>query len=439
MATARAKDIELPTQAPVAAAPGSTDPAALPTADPFVPETPVAEILADGGPLPTAAPATDSGWGTDVLLAVLMLLLVLLALAAARILRLTEALRTVHEDELAALGEAREMRRRLGAADARLTEETQARERAFERRAAEMTRERDELQRTNRLLQGMVRCDTVTGLANGPYLARQLAKELRRAMRSRRPLSLLVCDIDGFGAYNRTHGHERGDELLQRIGGLLGAQFKRGGDLAARLDGDRFAVIMPETARADVEQLGTRLVESVREAAIPHGGAPGAEHVAISVGIASVTSNKLLHPHQLLAEASDALLAARQAAADARKPARRRRKTAAKTGAAGTRKAPAKSTTTRKRTTRKTAAARKAPAAKAVPAMPKTPDPATANAPATKAVPAMPQAPAPATAKAPARKTGAAQATGSRRAAPTNEEAAGVSGSLFPERAAGQS
>ena len=212
MATARAKDIELPTQAPVAAAPGSTDSAALPTADPFVPETPVAETLVDGAPPPTSVPAADSGWGSDILLAVLMLLLVLLALAAARILRLTEALRTVHEDELAALGEAREMRRRLGLADARLTEETAARERVFEKRAKEMARERDELLRTNHLLQGMVRCDTVTGLANGPYLARQLAKELRRAMRSRRPLSLLLCDIDSFGAYNRTHGHERGDE-----------------------------------------------------------------------------------------------------------------------------------------------------------------------------------------------------------------------------------
>jgi diguanylate cyclase (GGDEF)-like protein len=398
MATARAKDIELPTQAPVAAAPGSTDSAALPTADPFVPDAPVAETLVDGAPLSTGAPAVDVGWGTDILLAVLMLLLVLLALAAARILRLTEALRTVHEDELAALGEAREMRRRLGLADARLNEETAARERAFEKRAEEMARERDELLRTNRLLQGMVRCDTVTGLANGPYLSRQLAKELRRAMRSRRPLSLLLCDIDSFGAYNRTHGHERGDELLQRIGSLLAAQFQRGGDLAARLDGDRFAVIMPETSQADVEQLSARLVASVRDAAIPHGGVPGSEHVAVSVGVASVRSNKLLHPHQLLAEANDALVAARQAAAEASKPARRtRRKAGTKAGAAGTRKTAAKSAATRKRTTRKAAAATRL-------------------------------------------ETGpAAGRAGARQSAAPVAEEAGVSGSLFPERAAGQS
>jgi diguanylate cyclase (GGDEF)-like protein len=434
MATARAKDIELPTQAPVAAAPGSADSAALPTADPFVPAIPVAETLVDGAPLPTGDPATDSGWGSDILLAVLMLLLVLLALAAARILRLTEALRTVHEDELAALGEAREMRRRLGLADARLTEETAARERVFEKRAKEMARERDELLRTNHLLQGMVRCDTVTGLANGPYLARQLAKELRRAMRSRRPLSLLLCDIDGFGAYNRTHGHERGDELLQQIGSLLAAQFQRGGDLAARLDGDRFAVIMPETARADVEQLSARLVESVRQAAIPHGGAPGVDHVAVSVGTACVTSNKLLHPHQLLAEANDALVAARQAAADAKKPARRtRRKKTAKSGAAGTRKPAPKTAATRKKTTRTAPAARKATAAptRAAPTPAETSAPAAAQAPAGNA----------SAARTPARKLSAAQAAagGNHLAATAAEEAAGVSGPLLPERAAGQS
>ena len=92
MATARAQDIKLPTQAPETAAPVIPEAAGAPAADPFVPETVVAP-----SPEAALAPPAD-GWGTDLLLGLIMTLLILLALAATRILRLTEALRTVHED-----------------------------------------------------------------------------------------------------------------------------------------------------------------------------------------------------------------------------------------------------------------------------------------------------------------------------------------------------
>jgi diguanylate cyclase (GGDEF)-like protein len=406
MATARAQDIKLPTQAPETAAPVIPEAAGAPAADPFVPETVVAP-----SPEAALAPPAD-GWGTDLLLGLIMTLLILLALAATRILRLTEALRTVHEDELAALGEAREMRRRLEAVAEHREAETAARTAALGKQAEAMARERDELLRTNRLLQGMVRCDTVTGLANGTYFSRQLAKELRRAMRTRRPLSLLVCDIEAFSAFNRTHGHEQGDQLLQQIGGLLGAQFQRAGDLAARLDGDRFAVVMPETPREDADRLAARLVTGVREASIPHGAAAG-EHVELSVGIASVTSNKLLHPHQLLAEAAEALAASRRPAP---RPARRtRRKTTAKKTTA-TRK----STTTGKSTgSRKTAA--EASSRKAAPA----------KAAAAKSTPA-------AAAKMTQPRTAACK-DGAATGEASTAGAAGVSGALFPESAAGSS
>jgi diguanylate cyclase (GGDEF)-like protein len=366
METGKGQSIQLPTQASVQGSvqesPGAglprvnlpADPSAAPPADPFVAQTTVAE---------EAAPPAGGGWGSDILLAGLLLLLILLALAAVRILRLAEALRTAHEDELAAATEARDLRSRLTEAEARQSEAAQARTTELARTVDTLTRERDELQRTNRLLQGMVRCDTVTGLANGPFLARQLAKELRRAMRTRQALSLLVCDIDAFAAYNRAHGHEEGDALLKRIGGLLGTQFQRGGDLVARLDADRFAVIMPATSAEKVAALAARLEQAVAEAAIPHGASPYGPMVGVSVGVACATSSKLLHPHQLLATATEALVAARRAAGKAA-PARHETGDGAKSASDGTRTAGTgrKAPVARKK---KTAARKKAGASKA--------------------------------------------------------------------------
>ena len=375
MATARAQDIQLPTQAAAAAA-GDTPVAGAPPADPFVPETAAATVA-----LPPPAAGGD-GWGPDLLMAGLLLLLVLLALAAVRILRLGEALRVAHEDELAALEEARALRRRLAAAGRPAADAGEAAQ--LGQRLAALLREREELQRTNRLLQGMVRCDTLTGLANGPFVARQLAKELRRAMRTRQPLGLILCDVDAFAAYNDTLGHEQGDALLKQIGAVLGAKFQRGGDLAARLDGDRFVVVMPETPREDVERLAAELVEIVAEANIPHGASPHGPTVSISTGVASTVSNKLAHPRQLLAEAAAALLEARRAAG----------------------KAPPAAEDAPRGASRKAGGGRAKPRA----------------ARSSKAAP---------------RKIAAATPAGAPAPAPADE--AGVSGALFPEQAAGNS
>jgi diguanylate cyclase (GGDEF)-like protein len=393
METTTAEEIQLPTQASADAAPDVFVPVADTPTDPFIahPAVTTAET-----PLPAApAPASADGWGADLLLAGVLLLAVLLTLAVVRMLRLKEALQTAQADERAAIGEARELRRRLAEAAARRPAHAVSETAEHAAQLESLVRERDELLRTNRLLQGMVRGDTVTGLANGPFLARQLAKELRRAMRTRKVLSLLVCDIDSFSAYNRVHGHEGGDALLKRIGALLGSRFQRGGDLVARLDADRFAVVMPETPRCDAERLAAGLEEAVREAAIAHGGSPHGPTVAVTVGVACATSHKLLHPHQLLAAATDALVTSRREAGRAL-PAAAGAATAA---AAGDRETTARGTKPRSGQAKTARAPGKAAAAKAR---------RGARKPADAGTPASPDEP-------------------------------GVTGTLFPEQAASQS
>jgi diguanylate cyclase (GGDEF)-like protein len=88
--------------------------------------------------------------------------------------------------------------------------------------------------------------DPMTGLANRRWLMEQLGREFSRARRYRRPLSLLYLDLDGFKAINDRFGHLFGDEVLTAAGRAMKAVL-RSTDLLARIGGDEFVVLLPET------------------------------------------------------------------------------------------------------------------------------------------------------------------------------------------------
>jgi diguanylate cyclase (GGDEF)-like protein len=88
--------------------------------------------------------------------------------------------------------------------------------------------------------------DPMTGLANRRWLMEQLGREFSRARRYRRPLSLLYLDLDGFKAINDRFGHLFGDEVLTGAGRAMKSVL-RSTDLLARIGGDEFVVLLPET------------------------------------------------------------------------------------------------------------------------------------------------------------------------------------------------
>ncbi len=88
--------------------------------------------------------------------------------------------------------------------------------------------------------------DPLTGLANRRHLIEQLEREFARARRYHRPLSLIYLDLDGFKAINDRHGHMVGDQVLQGAARSMRAVL-RSTDLLARIGGDEFAVLLPET------------------------------------------------------------------------------------------------------------------------------------------------------------------------------------------------
>ena len=102
------------------------------------------------------------------------------------------------------------------------------------------------------------RTDFVTGLLNRRGFTERLGSELSRAHRSGQPIGLLIGDLDHFKATNDRLGHHAGDLALQRVASLL-SEGKRSGDTVARIGGEEFAVILPDSDSAGTHASGERL------------------------------------------------------------------------------------------------------------------------------------------------------------------------------------
>jgi diguanylate cyclase (GGDEF)-like protein len=145
-----------------------------------------------------------------------------------------------------------------------------------------------------RVAQRKAEVDALTGISNRLGFEQQLSGEWKRARRYARPLGVLLLDLDGLKRVNDTDGHEAGDRLIQAAAGQI-AQDIRQSDLAARLAGDEFVVLCPETDRHGLEQLGAKLSERLGDAGI-----------AASVGWAEL-ADRDVEPADLLARADAAM------------------------------------------------------------------------------------------------------------------------------------
>ena len=123
------------------------------------------------------------------------------------------------------------------------------------------------------------RTDGHTGLLNRRGLKEIAELELERARRGDRPVSIVIVDVDRFGEYNESHGHATSDRALKSIAGVL-QESKRRIDVAARIGGEEFALIAPDTDEHGAYVLADRLRREVREAFAQDG-------LTVSLGIAS--------------------------------------------------------------------------------------------------------------------------------------------------------
>ena len=122
--------------------------------------------------------------------------------------------------------------------------------------------------------------DALTGSANRRFFEETLAREIKRAERYGRQLTLLMVDIDNFKSYNDRHGHLRGDQLLRDCAHLMRA-LTRASDQVARYGGDEFAVVLPEIT---VKQ-GKIVADKLRKIKI--GSLASREEITVTIGCAA--------------------------------------------------------------------------------------------------------------------------------------------------------
>lgn len=129
--------------------------------------------------------------------------------------------------------------------------------------------------------------DGLTGLHNRRYLDSHLATLFERAKSRNRPLSLMITDIDKFKAINDSWGHDVGDEVLREFASRLRKNV-RGIDLACRMGGEEFVVVMPDTEPAVAKKVAERIRMQIAQTPFPAGTGGKAIDVTVSVGVAGI-------------------------------------------------------------------------------------------------------------------------------------------------------
>jgi diguanylate cyclase (GGDEF)-like protein len=157
------------------------------------------------------------------------------------------------------------------------------------------------LEAQNQQLIAQVSTDPLTGLANRARFDQYLAQQFRKNI----PLSLILLDLDGFKAINDSYGHQAGDAALISTGGLLSLALREG-DLAARIGGDEFALILPRADTAVAAQIAGGICQAISGLTVPT--PEMALRITVSAGVATRDVQRAFKDPGALMRAADASL-----------------------------------------------------------------------------------------------------------------------------------
>jgi diguanylate cyclase (GGDEF)-like protein len=149
--------------------------------------------------------------------------------------------------------------------------------------------------------------DPLTGLFNRREFDRRQSEEVIRAQRYNYPLSVVMCDIDWFKAYNDTYGHQKGDEILKKIAQILKDALLRKGDFVARYGGEEFVIILPHTDEKGARKVCERIKNLLDSLNLSHPTSPY-KKVTLSFGIFTMHPGLTFSSSQKLVELADKAL-----------------------------------------------------------------------------------------------------------------------------------
>jgi diguanylate cyclase (GGDEF)-like protein len=164
-----------------------------------------------------------------------------------------------------------------------------------------------QIETANRESQRHALFDNLTQLATRHYFDEYLQREWKRLQGVQLPLSLILCDIDFFQAYNDTYGHTVGDECLCQIAYMINNCKRRSADLVARYGGDKFAIALPNSLAETAFQIAEAIRSAVRASGIVHADSKVSKHLTLSIGVASIIPSPQLSINMLITKAEKAL------------------------------------------------------------------------------------------------------------------------------------
>jgi diguanylate cyclase (GGDEF)-like protein/PAS domain S-box-containing protein len=155
--------------------------------------------------------------------------------------------------------------------------------------------------------------DGLTGLADRRQFDLSLGYEFKRAVRSRKPLGMVLLDIDHFRRFNAHYGELDGDACLRAVAQAVQAMPRRTGDVVARYNGAEIAVLLPLADAAGALRVATQIFEAIRVLGLPNAG-HASKLLSVSYGAAAFAGmDDLYNPMELVRRASRALADAKAA------------------------------------------------------------------------------------------------------------------------------
>ncbi len=163
-----------------------------------------------------------------------------------------------------------------------------------------------------KLLDQLAYLDGLTEISNRRRFEEIFKKEWERSIRNETAFSLAMVDVDFFKQYNDHYGHAMGDQALQKIAKALANVLRRPADFIARYGGEEFVMLLPETSADGAKEIAERSLKKISALNIPHSQSQAADHVTVSIGLATIHMNIDVSPKIFLGTADQNLYLAKQ-------------------------------------------------------------------------------------------------------------------------------
>jgi len=168
------------------------------------------------------------------------------------------------------------------------------------------------LERSNNELERLSTMDGLTGVANRRHFDETLLSEWQRSIRAETPLSLLFADIDFFKRFNDRYGHQAGDDCLKKVASALRQTVHRPADLVSRYGGEEFVMILPETTDEGALAVAEKVLACIGRLNVPHEASDVADHVTLSIGVATMQPVEGQSSEELILAADQSLYRAKE-------------------------------------------------------------------------------------------------------------------------------